>query len=89
MIITHTLHGAAIYAAPLTPKTPPPDRHIWQSHGVYGSWQVKNIGAPNLGVPGGHDRWSTMVPPVLTHCPMLKAGSLWHFKSPRFGDGMS
>ena len=26
----------AIDAAPLTPKTTPTDRHIWQSHGVFG-----------------------------------------------------
>ena len=36
--ITHpdTTHGTAIYATPLTPKTTPTDRHMWQSHGVSG-----------------------------------------------------
>ena len=34
--IPHTLHGTAIYADQLTPQTTPIDRHILQSHGVYG-----------------------------------------------------
>ena len=34
--ITQTLHGTAIYADQLTPKTTLTDRHIWQSHGVFG-----------------------------------------------------
>ena len=34
--IAYTLHGTAIYAAPLTTQNTPTDRHIWQSHGAFG-----------------------------------------------------
>ena len=42
--ISQTLHGTAIYAAPLTPKTTPTDRHIWHTWSVWAFFRGSFLG---------------------------------------------
>ena len=58
--ISQTLHGTAIYAAPLTPKTTPTDRHIWHTWSVWVCIYIYNLRplAPDrrFGPLGSQDR---------------------------------
>ena len=69
-IQTQTLQASAIYAAPLTPKTTPIDRHIWQSHGVSG--KLYQLSVANL--RGGPSCF--LIPPTMQRQPGKRCN--WH-----------